>query len=260
MNMTRGLAILVLVLGVVAVVLGGIFVAQGMAKENLLVTAMQQEKITLGIPTEQLAGGEVIDTAKEAEIAGDTVREHRHSISPTYGDLLEGEKFNPTNPKQLTYAQALNLENYLYLAVLGFGVTQVVVGSGAFMIITGLALVGTGVALRRSPQRLQIKLFRITIPLPQMDTQDLLPLHLVGQVHAEDLVDAALPRELRRQHGHVVGGHDDVGRTRSLRHPFQNDAKRPHPGPGVAVTADRAEGLLNLVHLHDARGYGLDLL
>ena len=112
MNLTRGLAILVLVLGVVSVVLGGVFIAQGMAKENLLVTAMQQEKITLGIPSEKLAEGEVIDNAKEAEIAGDTVREHRHGIAPTYGDLLGGEKFNPTNPQQLTYAQALNLENY----------------------------------------------------------------------------------------------------------------------------------------------------
>ena len=95
----------------------------------------------------QPASGEVIDSAREAEIAGDTVREHRHGIAPTYGDLLGEEKFNPTNPQQLTYAQALNLENYLYLAVLGFGVTQVVIGSGAFMVITGLALGGTGTAL-----------------------------------------------------------------------------------------------------------------
>ncbi len=149
MKFSRGLAILVIFLGVVAVVLGGVFISQGMAKNNLLVTAMQQEKITLGIPSEMLAAGEVIDSAKEAEIAGDTVREHRHGIAPTYGDLLGGEKFNPANPQQLTYAQALNLENYLYLAVLGFGVTQVVIGSGAFMVITGIALSGTGIALIR---------------------------------------------------------------------------------------------------------------
>lgn len=149
MKVTRGLAILVLFLGVVAVVLGAAFIAQGVAKDNLLVTAMQQEKITLGIPTDKLGAGEVIDSAKEAEIAGDTVREHRHGIAPTYGDLLGEGKFDPTNPLHLTYAQAMNLENYLYLAVLGFGVTQVVIGSGTFMVITGLALGGTGVALYR---------------------------------------------------------------------------------------------------------------
>jgi len=149
MNITRGLAILVLFLGVVAVVIGAVFIAQGMAKDNLLVTAMQQEKITLGIPSEELAEGEVIDSAKEAEVAGDTVREHRHGIAPTYGDLLGEEKYDPTNPQQLTYAQALNLENYLYLAVLGFGITQLAIGSGSFMVVTGIALGGTGVALYR---------------------------------------------------------------------------------------------------------------
>ena len=147
MERIRYLAIIVLVLGVVGIIIGSIFVAQGVAKDNLLVTAMQQEKITLGIPSDELAAGEVIDTAKEAQIAGDTVREHRHGIAPTYGDLLGGEKFNPTEPKQLTYAQALNLENYLYLAVLGFGVTQVVMGAGIFMILTGIALGGTGAVL-----------------------------------------------------------------------------------------------------------------
>lgn len=149
MKATRGLVILVLFLGVVAVVLGGVFIAQGVAKDNLLVTSMQQEKITLGIPEGELAEGELIDSAKEAEIAGDTIREHRHGIAPTYGDLLGEGRYDPTNPEQLTYAQALNLENYLYLAVLGFGVTQVVIGSGAFMVVTGLALVGTGVAIHR---------------------------------------------------------------------------------------------------------------
>ncbi len=147
--MVKILSVFVIVLGVVAIVIGGIFVWQGFAKNDLLVDAMQQEQITLGIPSDKLAAGEVIDNAKEAEIAGDTVREHRHSIAPTYGDLLGGNQFDPTNPLQLTYAQALNLENYLYLAVLGFGVTQIALGIGAFMIIVGVALGITGIVLVR---------------------------------------------------------------------------------------------------------------
>lgn len=149
MNLTKILATIVIVLGVIGIAIGGLFVGQGFAKDNLLKTAMDQEKITLGIPTDKLAAGEVIDTAKEAEIAGDTVREHRHTIAPTYGDLLEGKQFDPSNMEQLTYAQALNLENYLYLAVLGFGVTQIAMGAGAAMIVLGLALVATGVILVR---------------------------------------------------------------------------------------------------------------
>lgn len=147
--MARNMGIAVLIVGIIAIVMGSIFIYQGAAKNNLLVTAMQQEKITLGIDQDKLAAGELIDTAKEAEIAGDTVRDHRHKIAPTYGDLLGGKKFDPSNLDQLKYAQALNLENYLYLAVLGFGLIQVVMASGVFMILTGLALCGLGLALRR---------------------------------------------------------------------------------------------------------------
>lgn len=145
--MVKGLSLIVIVLGIVSIVVGGIFLGQAFAKNNYLQTAMQQEQITLGIDTDNLAEGDVIDTAAEAEIAGDTVREHRHSIAPTYGDLLGGAQYDPTNVTQLTYAQALNLENYLYLAVLGFGVTQIAMGVGAFMVITGIALGVTGAVL-----------------------------------------------------------------------------------------------------------------
>jgi hypothetical protein len=149
----RKLAVLGLAIGVFSIVIGGIFIGQGVIKNNVLATAMRQEEITLGIPSDKIASGEVIDNAKEAEIAADTIREHRHGIAPTYGDLLGGQQFDPTNPEQLDYAQAMNLENYLYLAVLGFGVTQVVIVSGVFMILSGVALSGLGIALYRSANK-----------------------------------------------------------------------------------------------------------
>ena len=146
---SRYLAIMVLLVGVVSVVMGIVFAQQGFAKENFLVTAMEQEQITV----EGVDG--VVDSADEALLAGNTVREHRRGMSPTYGDLLDGERYDPTNPRQLSYAQALNLENYLYLAVASFGIFTVVKAIGAFMIIVGLALGGTGVLL--------FKLSRVTL-------------------------------------------------------------------------------------------------
>jgi hypothetical protein len=90
----------------------------------------------------------------EAQVVGDTVREHPHGIAATYEDLLGGERFDPTQPVQLTYAQALNLENYLYLAVVAFGLTQAVTGSGVFMLLTGIGISGTGIALFKVNKRL----------------------------------------------------------------------------------------------------------
>ena len=142
-GMVKKLGIIVIVFAVISLAMGIVFVQQGFAKEAYLNEAMKQEQI-------ELDGVEgIIDTAEEAQIAGDTVREHRHGIAPTYGDLLGGDRFNPTEPKHLTYAQALNLENYLYLAVASFGMITIVKATGAFMVVMGLALGTTGFGLIR---------------------------------------------------------------------------------------------------------------
>ncbi len=153
-RISQYLAILVLILGVVGMVVGSVFIAQAVEKDNWMRAAMRVEQVTLSLSDEQIAAGQVIDSLEEAQIAGDTIREHRRNIAPTYEDLLGGGRYDPTNPEQLSYAQALNMENYLYLAVLGFGVTTVIIGTGAFMVITGFALGVTGVVLFRLSGRI----------------------------------------------------------------------------------------------------------
>jgi hypothetical protein len=144
----RNSGVTIIVLGVVALAMGVVFLGQGFSKQSYLVGALKQENITLGmLGVQGDKANEVIDNAAIAQLAGDTVREHRHSIAPSYQALLGGKRFDPTNPEQLTYAQALNLENYLYLAVASFGLVTVVLATGGFMIITGLALGVTGIAL-----------------------------------------------------------------------------------------------------------------
>jgi hypothetical protein len=132
--------VVVLVFGLVSVAAGAAFFGLGVSKYQFIKSAMAAEKITLGINDSQLAAGEIVDTMKEAQIAGDIVRGHRHDIAPTYGDLLGGARYDPTNLEQLTYAQAMNLENYLYLAVNSFGVCYLTMGVGAVLVVIGLAL------------------------------------------------------------------------------------------------------------------------
>jgi len=140
---------MVLALAVVAFALGTVFIVQGVEKSNWMKEAIRLEKVTIGIDESAAAQGDVVDSLNEAQHAGDTIREHRRAIAPTYEDLLAGERFDPTIPEHLTYAQAMNLENYLYVAVLGFGVTQMLIGSGVFMLVMGIALGVIGLALRR---------------------------------------------------------------------------------------------------------------
>jgi hypothetical protein len=140
----RKMALAVVLVGIIGIIIGGIFIYQGLSKENMMKEIMRSEKVTLGIDKGNIAKGDLIDTMEELMLAGNTVREHRHKIAPTYGDLLGGKKYDPTNIDQLTYSQAINLENYIYLGVLSFGVTQIAQASGVFMVLMGLVLVFLG--------------------------------------------------------------------------------------------------------------------
>ena len=137
------LAVVVIALGVVNLVLGVAFIAIGAGKQAYLHDAMEEEQITLELTDEQIAAGEYVDTAAEAQAAGDLVREHRHEMG-TYSEVLGGGRFDPTNPEQLTYAQALNLENYLYLAVASFGLVTVAIVAGVSMLLVGIAFIIIG--------------------------------------------------------------------------------------------------------------------
>jgi hypothetical protein len=153
MNINRNLAVMVLLLGVVGIVMGGVFIGLGAYRNAELKEAMRVEQVTLGIEAVE-EKGQIIDSLEEAKTAGDTIREHRRGIAATYEDLLGEGRFDPTDPGHLTYAQALNLENYLYLAVVAFGLVQSVIASGVFMVATGVALGGTGLVLYRLSGRL----------------------------------------------------------------------------------------------------------
>ena len=149
-KIVRNLSILVLALAAIALIMGIVFVYQGVSKQTLLVSIMKQENVKLSdLGVTGPKANEIIDNGETAQIAGDTVRGHRHAIAATYSDLLAGGRFDPTNPKDVTYAQAINLENYLYVGSLSFGVTEIAMATGVFMIIMAVAMGATGFVLMR---------------------------------------------------------------------------------------------------------------
>lgn len=150
-RMSRTISLVIAILGLAAIVIGAVFVFEGISKDNLIVDRMKVEKVTLALDPNNPNQFTQIRNAADAKNAADTIAEHRRAIAPTYQDLLGNGQFDPTNTRHLTYAQAMNLENYLYLAVTAFGLVQVVMAAGAFMIVTGVALGLTGLMLFRIP-------------------------------------------------------------------------------------------------------------
>jgi hypothetical protein len=148
-RVNRYLGIVVLAIGLASIGIGTGFVVQAQVKSNWMKQQMRAEGITLGLSADEIAKGDVVDTAAEAQKAADTIREHRHTNFGTYNEVTGGQSFNPEDPNQVKYMQALNLENYLYLAVSGFGLATVVLTSGVFMIIVGIALGAGGLVMLR---------------------------------------------------------------------------------------------------------------
>lgn len=149
MKMVKVLGLLVMLAGVAAVAIGGVFIGQGIDKNNLIVERMDIEQVTLALDPDNPTVYTVVTDADGAQAAADVIAEHRRSIAPTYQDLLAGGRYDSSNLTHLTYAQAMNLENYLYLAVLAFGLIQIVWANGAILVIIGLGAIGTGFALYR---------------------------------------------------------------------------------------------------------------
>ena len=152
-RLARFISIAVIGLGIAAMVTGVAFVVEGQSKANFIKKSMQEEQVSLSIlGVEGVDASDLIDSAAEAQKAADVVREHRHSIAATYEELMATSstgRYDPTNSKHLSYSQAINLENYLYLGVASLGLTTVTIVSGVFMIVTGLALGLTGLVLGR---------------------------------------------------------------------------------------------------------------
>ena len=146
-NQLRVSAIILFILAFIGLLMGISFLYEAFSKQSYMVDAMGQEKISLSDLGIKNGPPGIIDNMEKAQIAADTVRTHRHTIAPSYGDLMGGGKYDPTNPKHLTYAQALNIENYLYLGVLGFGVIQIAMAAGGFMILVAIALGIIGLVL-----------------------------------------------------------------------------------------------------------------
>ncbi len=147
--MSRKLVALVLVFSVVVIAIGGVFIGEAINKQHFVTNSLKQEKITLLLTPQQIAAGDVIDNAAEAQAAADKIAADRRNIAPTYAALekASGGRYDPTNTKDLDYSQAMVMENSLDMAVLSFGVIQESLATGIGLVIAGLAFGVTGLVL-----------------------------------------------------------------------------------------------------------------
>jgi hypothetical protein len=158
----------VMIMAVAALVIGIVFIYQGVSKASWIKDQMAAEQVSVSVYGGNATTGGYIDNAAEAQAAADRIKQHRHSIAPSYGNLTaygEGGRYDPTNPNpyppnpnitigeaMLEYTQALNMENYLYMGVFALNFTQVVTVIGVFMILVAIALMAVWAAIRKKKE------------------------------------------------------------------------------------------------------------
>jgi hypothetical protein len=135
----------IIVLAVVVIVSGGLSIWMGQTNQATITQHLQEQKVSLRIFDENAPADAVITNAAEARLAADTLAEHLQSIAPSYSDLLAGQRFDPTNPTQITYVTGMNLEGQMNLAALAFGLTTVLTFFGAVLLVIGVVLLIVGV-------------------------------------------------------------------------------------------------------------------
>ncbi len=139
-NLSRKVAVLVLVFGLIAIGLGGFFVKTGFDKANYLTQQMAAQEITYSGAGGSING--VIDTPQEAQVMADILKEHSAELG-NYSQLARND------PNRQQILNAMTMTNSLEMAVMGFGLTDVVKASGAFMVLVGFTFVLISVAAIR---------------------------------------------------------------------------------------------------------------
>jgi hypothetical protein len=147
---TKILAMLVVVLGIIGILAGGAFIGLAVQKNDMVTNLLREQKITTGLTKDQIAAGQIVDTPEEVQAAADTIAQHMKGMAPSYAALMANGstgKFDPTNPQQLSYGQGMNIANSLNLVILGYGVIQETMGTGAVLIVLGLGITVAGALL-----------------------------------------------------------------------------------------------------------------
>lgn len=127
-------------LGLTFLAAGVFFVVMGFEAKSTIRTALAEENVTTGADAVEFGvpGGLLVDDARTAEAQAEVIK--KHSID-RYGLYSEMER---NDPNRDIYIKGLTLRNALNLSVLGFGVADLAIGTGAVIIVLGVSTLALG--------------------------------------------------------------------------------------------------------------------
>jgi len=119
------------ILGAVLVIGGGYMIVQGAAVRDRLQDELRAEQISTSQDSSR--PGVLVDDAETAQAQADVIKEHTLGTWGPYSALPRDD------PRRAQFIDGVTLRTALNLAVMGFGITQLVIGAGLLVLVAGLA-------------------------------------------------------------------------------------------------------------------------
>ncbi len=127
----RFLWVLPVLLGLVFIASGGYMIAEGRDAKEAVHQALIAENVVT--PEDATIPEALVHDVSTAEAQADIIREH--SLSTTEG--MTYAELDREDPNREVYLKGVTLRTALNLAVMGFKISDLVVGLGVFMIVVG---------------------------------------------------------------------------------------------------------------------------
>ena len=130
----RNLWISAILVGVALLVLGSVFIGQGIGARETIRSAMAEEEVTTSADA-SIPSAPVLD-AQTAAAEEEILKEHTLGTYGPYTSMARDD------PNRETYLKGLTLRNSLNLSILGFGVADMAIGTGAIVLLIGFTSMG----------------------------------------------------------------------------------------------------------------------
>jgi hypothetical protein len=117
------------VLGLLLLIGGGYMVVQGLAVRDEIEEELRAEQITTS--RDASIPGVLVDDAETARAQADVIKQHTLGTWGPYSELPRDD------PRRAQFIDGVTLRTALNMAVMGFGVTQLVIGAGILVFVAG---------------------------------------------------------------------------------------------------------------------------
>jgi len=117
-------------IGLVFVGAGVYMISEGVAAKNEVHDTLVAEQISTS--DDATIPGALVDSAATARVQEELIREH------TLGEMGPYSGMERDDPQRETYLKGVTLRNALNMAVLGFNVSNLVIGIGVLVVVIGL--------------------------------------------------------------------------------------------------------------------------